>query len=307
MTDETTDDSVVRRQSFEAEGPVELDLGTGGGAVTVRLVDEPGVHVEIRHDPNAGSPWAQGMTNIMSWVSTQFPQFSGQLGDALPPGASAAAEAVRQTRVDYTAGRLVVRTPKELQLRNVPIAVSVQAPTGSHVEIRTGSGDVTVSGGAGRLNVHTGSGRITTDQADSTAKVETGSGTVRLGPMAAGLRAKTGTGDIEVMAVGGASTVVTGSGDVWLGAVTSDVLARTGSGRVTIANAAAGELELHTGSGAIHVGIRKGSPAEIDLSSGSGEARSELDLSTTPPEGKPALRIRGRTGSGSALVTAAVE
>jgi hypothetical protein len=307
MTDEQTDDSVVRRQSFEAEGPVELDLGTGGGAITVRLVDEPGVHVEIRHDADSGNPWSQSVTSLMSWVSTQFPQFSGQLGDAVPPGSSAADEAVRQTRVDYTAGRLVVRTPKELQLRNVPIAVSVQAPAGSHVEARSGAGDVTGSGGAGRLNLHTGSGRITTDQAEGTARIDTGSGTVRLGPMAAGLRAKTGTGDIEVTAIGAASTVVTGSGDVWLGAVTSDVLARTGSGRVTIANAAAGELELHTGSGAIHVGIRKGSPAEVDLSSGSGEARSDLDLTVTPPDDKPPLRVRGRTGSGSALVTTATE
>jgi hypothetical protein len=302
------DEKVVRRQSFEADGPVELDLGTGGGAITVRLTDEPGVHVEVRHDPGAGSPWAQGITNLMSWVNTQFPQFSGQFGqfgEAVPAESSAEAEAVRQTRVDFTAGRLVVRAPKELQLRNVPIAVSVQAPTGSHVDAGSGSGNVTISGAAGRLNLRTGSGRITTDQAEGAAKVDSGSGIVRLGPMAAGVRAKTGTADIEVQAVGAASTVVTGSGDVWLGAVSGDVLARTGSGRVTIANASSGELELHTGSGAIHVGVRKGSPAEIDLSSGSGEARSELDLSTTPPAGKPPLRVRGRTGSGSALVTTA--
>lgn len=303
-----TEESVVRRQSFEAEGPVELDLGTGGGAVTVRLVDEPGVHVEVRHDPEAGSPWSQGVTNLMSWVSTQFGgQIGGQFAETVPPGASADDEAVRQTRVDFADGRLVVRTPKELQLRNVPISVSVQAPTGSHVEARSGTGDVTISGGAGRLNLHTGSGRVNADQAEGTVRVDTGSGTVRLGPVAAGLRAKTGSGDVEVTAIGGASTVVTGSGDVWLGAVTGDVLARTGSGRVTIANANAGELELHTGSGAIHVGVRKGSPAEIDLSSGSGEARSDLDLTVSPPENKPPLRVRGRTGSGSALVTTAVD
>jgi hypothetical protein len=303
-----TDESVVRRQSFEATEPVELDLGTGGGAVTVRLVDEPGVHVEIRHDPGAGSPWSAGVTNLMSWVSTQFgSQIGGQFGETVPTGSTAEAEAVRQTRVDFTAGRLVVRTPKELQLRNVPIAVSVQAPVGSHVDARSGSGDVTVTGRAGRLSLTTGSGRISTDQADGAVRVETGSGTVRLGAAASGLRAKTGSGDVEVTAVGGATTVVTGSGDVWLGAVTGDVLARTGSGRVTIANAAAGELELHTGSGAIHVGVRAGSPAEVDLSSGSGEARSDLDLTVNPPESKPPLRIRGRTGSGAALVTAAVD
>ncbi|TDV46361.1 DUF4097 family beta strand repeat-containing protein [Actinophytocola oryzae] len=304
---EGTEDKVVRRQSFEAEGPVELDLGTGGGTITVRLVDEPGVHVEVRHDPGAGSPWAQGLTSIMSWVNTQFPQFGGQFGETVPADSSAEAEAVRQTRVDYAAGRLVVRTPKEMQLRNVPIAVSVQAPAGSHVEASSGAGHVTVSGRAGRLALHTGSGRITTDQAEGSAKVDTGSGTVRLGPMVAGLRAKSGTGDIEVSAIGAASTVVTGSGDVWLGAVTGDVLARTGSGRVTIANAASGELELHTGSGAIHVGVRRGSPAEVDLSSGSGEVRSELELTNSPPVSKPALRVRGRSGSGGALVTTAAE
>jgi hypothetical protein len=301
-----TEENVVRRQSFDTEGPVELDLGTGGGGITVRLVDEPGVHVEIRHDPSAASPWAQGVTNLMSWVSNQFgSQLGGQFGDTVPEGSTAEGEAVRQTRIDFTAGRLVVRTPKEMQLRNVPVIVSVQAPVGSHVEARTGSGDVTVNGGAGRLNLHTGSGRISADQAEDKVQVDTGSGTVRLGPMAAGLRAKTGSGDVEVTAIGGASTVVTGSGDVWLGAVTGDVLARTGSGRVTIANAAAGELELHTGSGAIHVGVRKGSPAEVDLSSGSGDARSDLDLTTNPPESKPALKIRGRTGSGTALVSQA--
>lgn len=303
-----SEEGLVRRVSFEAAEPVELDLGTGGGAVTVRLVDEPGVHVEIRHEPGAGTAWTQGVTNLMSWVSTQFGgQIGGQFAESVPAGSTAEDEAVRQTRVDFTAGRLVVRTPKDLQLRNVPIAVSIQAPAGSHVEARTGAGDVTVSGPAGRLNLHTGSGRITADQAEGTVHIDTGSGTVRLGPMAGGLRAKTGSGDVEVTAIGSASTVVTGSGDVWLGAVAGDVLARTGSGRVTIANAAAGQLELHTGSGAIHVGVRKGSPAEIDLSSGSGEARSDLDLTVNPPEAKPALKIRGRTGSGAALVTAAVD
>jgi DUF4097 and DUF4098 domain-containing protein YvlB len=242
----------------------------------------------------------------MSWVSTQFgSQLGDKFAETVPAGSNAESEAVRQTRVDFTEGRLVVRTPKDLQLRNVPIAVSVQAPLGSHVEARTGSGDITVNGGAGGLNLNTGSGRITADQAERAARIDSGSGTVRLGPMAAGLRAKTGSGDVEVTSIGGASTVVTGSGDVWLGAVTGDVLARTGSGRVTIANAASGELELHTGSGAIHVGVRAGNPAEVDLSSGSGDARSDLDLTVKPPENKPPLRIRGRTGSGSALVTAA--
>ncbi|MCT2585178.1 DUF4097 family beta strand repeat-containing protein [Actinophytocola gossypii] len=300
MTEARDTEELVRRQSFEAEGPIELSLGTGAGRIDVRLVDEPGVHVEVRHDQDGDNPFAQGVSNLMNWIGYQF----GNLDQA---EGSIPAEAVRQTRVDFTAGRLVVRTPKDMHLRNVAIAVSVQAPVGSHVAARSGSGDVMVSGAAGRLELTTGSGRVNADQATAAAKVDTGSGVVRLGPMAAGVRAKTGSGDVEISAVGGASTVITGSGDVWLGAVTSDVLARTGSGNLTIANASAGQLELHTGSGELRIGVREGSRAEIDLSSGSGEAHSDLDLTTTPPESAPALRLRGRTGSGSALVTKAVD
>ena len=300
MTEDAED--VVRQQSFETDGPVEIDVSTGPGRIEVRLVDEPGVHVEVRHDPSGASPFSQGVSSLVSWLGNQF---GNQLGDVIP--ASVPAEAVRQTRIDLSGGRLVVRAPKEVQLRNVSVAVSVQAPVGSHVTAKSGSGDVVVSGAVGRLELQTGSGRISADQAEGSAKIDTGSGVVRLGPMAAGVRAKTGSGDVEITAIGGVSTVVTGSGDIWLGAITSDVLARTGSGNVTIADASAGQLELHTGSGAIRVGIHEGSPAEVDLSSGSGEARSDLDLTVNPPSSAPGLRVRGRTGSGSALVTAAAD
>lgn len=295
-----TAEELVRRQSYEAEGPVELDLGTGPGRVDVRLVDSPGVHVEVRHEADGASPFAQSVSSLMNWIGSQF-------GNLEPVEGSLAAEAVRQTRIDFTAGRLVVRAPKDMHLRNVAVAVSVQAPAGSQVASKSGSGDVAVTGSAGRLELNTGSGRVSTDQATAPAKVETGSGVVRLGPMAAGVRVKTGSGDVEVAAIGGASTVITGSGDVWLGAVNDDALVRTGSGNLTIANATAGQLELHTGSGAIRIGVREGNRAEIDLSSGSGEVRSDLRLTTTPPETAPPLKIRGRSGSGAALVTTAVD
>jgi hypothetical protein len=293
-------EELVRRQSFETEGPVELDLGTGSGRIEVRLVEEAGVHVEVRHDSQEAHPFAEGVSSLVSWIGTQF-------GNLDPAEGSLSAEAVRQTRIDFTPGRLVVRSPKDMHLRNIAVSVTVRAPVGSHVSARSSSGDLRVSGAAGRLQLTTASGRIDTDQATGAAKVDGGSGVVRLGAMTEGVRVKTGSGDVEISAVGGAGTVVTGGGDVWLGAVDGDVLVRTGSGNLTIANALAGQLELHSGSGAIRIGIRPGNRAEIDLSSGSGEVRSDLDLSTTPPESAPPLRIRGRTGSGSALVTTALD
>src|SRR5256885_2361648 len=88
-------------------------------------------------------------TGLLPWVSSQF-------GDQL--GRMSSAEAVRQTRIDLTGGRLVVRVPKSLPLRTVPIAVTVRAPAGSHVTTHSGSANVTVTGGAGRLDLQTGSG-----------------------------------------------------------------------------------------------------------------------------------------------------
>jgi hypothetical protein len=81
-------------------------------------------------------------------------------------------------------------------------------------------------------------------------------------------------------------------------------MVRTGSGDLTVADAASGEIQLATGSGNIRVGIRQGTLARIDLVSTSGNARSDFDVSPEPL-GEASLTVTGRTGSGTALVTAA--
>ncbi len=51
--------------------------------------------------------------------------------------------------------------------------------------------------------------------------------------------------------------------------------------------------------------MHPGVGAELDLSSGSGRARSELEVRSVAPERTPLLHLRGRTGSGDVLVTRA--
>ncbi|HWO68829.1 MAG TPA: DUF4097 family beta strand repeat-containing protein [Umezawaea sp.] len=293
-----TESDVVRQQSFDAEGVVEIDIALISGRVQVHLVDEPGVHVEVRYDPSAGESWTAGLSGLLSWVNDQF-------GNNQKPQPAGPAEAVRDARIDLVGQRLKVQSSKALPLRAVPLAVVVRAPSGSHVTSKTGSANVSVTGSAGRLDVTTGTGDITADRADAAAEVNSGSGDLRLGPMLAGLRAKTGSGDVEVSSIGGNTILYTGTGDVWLGAVQHDVQIRTGSGDVTIADAATGRITLATGSGEIRIGIRAGVHAQIDVSSRSGKARSELDVSNQPPAEQPSLVVTGRTGSGDALVTTA--
>ncbi|WP_433263828.1 DUF4097 family beta strand repeat-containing protein [Actinosynnema sp. CS-041913] len=296
MEGETVESDVVRQQSFEVEGAVEIDIALLAGRVRVHLVDEPGVHVEVRHEASAGEAWTAGLNSLLSWVNDQFGAGRGQ-----PTGP---AEAVRDARVELTGQRLSVQSSKSLPLRAVALGVTVRAPIGSSVIAKSGAADVTVTGAAARLEIRTGTGDVTADRADASSQVNSGSGKVRLGPMLGGLRAKTGSGDIEVSSVGGNTILYTGTGDVWLGAVQNDVQVRTGSGDVTVADAASGRIQMGTGSGDVRVGIRPGVAAQIDLVSSSGTARSELDVSNTPPEGEARLFVTGRTGSGDALVTA---
>ena len=300
--DTDIEDELVRREFFDADGPLEIEISLGFGRVDIALVDEPGASVEIRHDPESGGGWTHGLANLMGWVNDRFgnPETTREA-----PG-----EALDGAEIELNGRRLTVRSGhgqyRMMPLELVPVAVTVRAPSGSHLALRSGEAAVTVTGAAGRLSIAGGSGDIAVDRADGRADIKIGSGALRLGPMLGGLRARSGSGEIEVSSVGGPTTLVTGSGDVWLGAVQSDVLARTGSGDLIVADAASGDVELVTGSGEIRVGVRPGTAALVDLHSSTGQARSELKVSDRPPAADgPRLRVRGRTRSGSAVITTA--
>jgi DUF4097 and DUF4098 domain-containing protein YvlB len=176
----------------------------------------------------------------------------------------------------------------------------------SQVGVRTGAGAVRLTGAASRLQIQSGAGAVSGDRVHGSATVRTGSGQVRLGVMTAGVQARSGSGDIEIASIEAPSSIVTGSGNVWLGSVAGDVLVRSGSGDVTVADASAGQAELITGSGELQVSVSRGVAAEVDLTSSTGLARSDLPVTEQAPQEQPELRIYGRTGSGDALLTSAV-
>jgi hypothetical protein len=305
-----TDAPVVRQQDFECQGSIDISVELDSGRLDITLEDGPeegtaegtagpGIAVQIRSDPTSQPPWTVGIGGLLTWL--------GEQTGAIPPSAIAA-EAVRRTVVDFTGGRLTVRTPREVPLRTVPLIIQVSAPQGSSINARSGSADVAVTGTAAALDVETGSGQVRAQRCTGAAEVRTSSGDVRLGTVLGQLRVRTGSGEVDVISVEGAQgsgIVHTGSGAVRLGAVAHDVSARTGSGDLTVVDASAGGLDLTSGSGQLRVGIHPGVLAELDVSSGSGRARSDLPVGGPPAEGDVVLRVRARTGSGDALVTAA--
>ncbi|MGH3622947.1 MAG: hypothetical protein ACRDQ5_14300, partial [Sciscionella sp.] len=138
-TPQEPSEDVVRRQSFTVDGTAELALSIGAGRLRVRLSDEPGVHVEGRHDPTVGNAWTQGISGLMSWVSQQFGRNKfgqGGFGPGFGPGSYAKGRsepgvfglgnvdwgsvgqgwqddgpsgAVRQAKVEQSGRRIVVR------------------------------------------------------------------------------------------------------------------------------------------------------------------------------------------------------
>jgi hypothetical protein len=292
----------VRTETFPADGPLQIDIAVTIGSVEIVLEETAEARVELRQDATEKPPWVDNMTNMLNWVTERFgDQFGTTNWDNTP------AEAVGQARVEKAGDRLVVQAPKVLPLRNIPLSVTVHAPAGSHLEVRAGAADVTVLGAAGRADVLTGSGVVSLERADGAVIVRTGSGGIKLGPTLAGLQLKTGSGDVEASSLSGSATLATGTGDIWLGAVSGEVLARSGSGDLSVADAASGTLELITGSGEIRIGIRSGTAAEVDLTSNGGKVSSELDVADAEPEGGSTLKVRARTGSGNAVVTAAAQ
>jgi len=302
MSEQPAAEEVVRTQTFEVEGAVDLDVNVTLGRVTIELVeDAKEASVEVRHDPDVREPWAQGVTSLLNWVSERF---GDQLGGDLR---GTPADALRQTRIERTGNRLVVHAPKALPLRNIPLAITVHAPAGTHLEIRAGSADVTVTGTCGRADVMSGTGEVRLDRADGAATVRTGSGAIRLGPALSGLQVRTGSGAVEASSLSGSATLATGTGDIWLGSAAGEVLARSGSGAISVAEAASGTLELITGSGDVRIGVRPGVTAEVDLTAAAGKVHSELDVALEPPEEDVALHVRARTGSGTAVITRATQ
>lgn len=303
---------LVRTRDFDVSGPIELDVSNGVGPVDIELTETTTARVEVAHDPAHGYPdWRSGLSGLLSWVTEQFSDGGIKPGNGRSATAAkerakfaeAGIEAVRDTRIELTGNKLAVHAPSTVPLRTVPLVMKVVAPIGSHVGVRTGPGAVTISGSAGRLRVQTGSGAVVTDAITAGATVRTGSGQLRLGTVKAALQARSGSGPVEVAELHSASSVVTGSGDVWLGSVHDDVLVRSGSGGITVSEAIAGQTELITGSGELRVAVGKGVAADVDLTSATGQAISELAVADERPAEQPKLRVMGRTGSGQAYLT----
>ncbi len=252
-------------RSLKVSGPVDIDLSTGSGDISVHP-GEPG-RVRIKgkiqaHDNSGDSNAAQKVRDL----------------EQNPP--------IQQDGNHIRIGHLEDR---ELT-RNVSIDYELEVSVETELTSTTGSGDVSVEGIRGPVNARSGSGDMKVRSVSGDVTLKTGSGDARLEEISSGrVEVETGSGDVELRSLRGATRVRTGSGDIRAeGELAGGWSLHAGSGEISVRlpSETGFELDAHTSSGEIHTSL----PITVQGSVGRGELRGKVKGGGD--------RLELRTGSG---------
>ncbi|MFD9144234.1 DUF4097 domain-containing protein [[Kitasatospora] papulosa] len=224
-----------------------------------------------------------------------------------------------QTEVTCANGALTVRTPKSSLFglgRTGVVDVTVELPTGSRVDatgawiqvlgegrlgevrVKTSSGDVRLDT-TGPLRLTASHGSITVDRVEGRAEITTSSGSMRVGLLDGPAVLKNSHGSTTVGSATGELRVSGANGDIEIRRAEDSVTATTAHGTLRVDSVFRGTVQLETNHGAIDIGVREGTAAWLDASSGRGQVRNALTSSDTPGETEDTVRIRARTRWGN--------
>lgn len=190
--------------------------------------------------------------------------------------------------------------------RDGDVRVSVRAPVGANIELRTGSADLEARGRYGSVDIEDGSGDLTLDLLGGDLTLKAGSGDVEAREVEGRVNVQTGSGDVEIGRIGGPAKIRSGSGDVLVREADAELTIQTASGDQGVESVAEGSVTLQSASGDIEVGIRRGSRLWVDARSMSGETTSELDVGDAPVDDEgPLVELRATAMSGDIHVARA--
>ncbi|WP_045877035.1 DUF4097 family beta strand repeat-containing protein [Pseudofrankia sp. DC12] len=229
-------------------------------------------------------------------------------------------EAARQTRVEYSDGALLVRAPRTRALafsrKTRSVDVTVELPAASQVDCEASVADVTSSGELGECRIKTtmgairlehcgparlstGAGDIAVDGVAGDAEAKTGTGAVRIGTVKGDVVVRNSNGATRIGAVSGEARVRNANGEIVIDRAATGVDARTANGSIRVGGVVSGAVALRTAAGDLEVGIATGTAAWLDVQTGHGHMRNELDAVTgEPSEAENKVEIHARTPFG---------
>ena len=256
-----------RIETFPVAEPILAQLRTGNGDVRITGSDDDQVRVVLN-----GSPAEIDRARVDLSYGTL-------IVDTAPA----------PDRVPAAIGTLV-----DLLVGRDNVDVEVQLPPGCRLDLRGGSGEVTISTPVAEAEIQVRSGDVTMAE----VRGHTESGDVVVDQASQAAQITTGSGDVRLDRAGGPIAMKTGAGDLRIGMITGEATVTLGSGELTIDQMGAGRLEIDSGSGDVTVTVVAGLPVWTDISTLSGDLYSTLPSLGQPEQGADYLELRARTGSG---------
>ena len=256
-------------KTFQVSGPVDLEVLTRSGDITVRT--GPSGSVSIRGKIFVGDHWLFGKRQADVSEIQQHPP-------------------VRDISVDYE-----ITVPAETTLRTRS-GSGDQTVEGIHgnADLQTGSGDMRLAGLTGAIHLQTGSGNVRAHDISGSVRGGAGSGDIEVDERSSGdIDLHTGSGNVTVRGIQGAFRADAGSGDITAEGKQSGAWEiRTGSGNVHVRlpSNSAFDADISTSSGTIDVD----SPIEMTVQGRVQESRKTIHGKVRG--GGPLLSVR--TGSG---------
>ncbi len=283
-------------RTLKVTGPVQLDVNTGAGTITVR----PGSSssLEVHGIIKAHNSWGFDSGNAEEKVRRL---------ESNPP-IQQDGNYIRIGHIENRELRNNVSISYELM---VPPQTEIKCGTGSgNIEVEgihgpahasTGSGNISISNIGDEVNASTGSGRITLGSVKGPVRATDGSGTIQASHVAGDFHLGTGSGDIRLSEVStGDGRVSTGSGNVEVTGVHGALRVGAGSGSITAQGNPTGDWVLHTGSGSLTVRIDPNAAFNLDAHTDSGQIYTQRSVTMQGTLGRGTLR--GKVGSGGPVV-----
>ena len=313
-------------RTLNVSGPVDLEVVTGSGSITVR----------------SGAP---GAIRVHGTVHAGF--CFGICGGGDPEAAMKAIVAdppIEQSGNTVRIGHL----GEAMRHSNISISYELVVPAKTRLLSRTGSGHQEISGIAGPAEVTSGSGSLRLADIGGQVRANTGSGSITVSNLHGSVRAHTGSGSIRGEGVGSETSVEsraqnqgkevplasgsqiqhgasyldssatgspgadidfqTGSGSIRVDEVRGAVRAHAGSGSIELQGQPAGDWSMSTGSGSIIARLPAQAAFYLSAHTSSGSIHTDRQVTVQGTVGKRDLRgtVNGggfhldlRTGSGN--------
>jgi DUF4097 and DUF4098 domain-containing protein YvlB len=280
------------QRSLKVSGPVDLDISTGSGSITVR----PGSSdtVEIRGRIRA-TDWMGNAEEKVRRLEANPP--IQQNGNSIRIGQIEEPELRRNVSISY---EVTVPAETELKAHSGSGSQNVDGIRGP-VEVNAGSGSIKISNIGGTVRAETGSGSMDIDHVKGNVRAHAGSGSIRATDVAGGFEANTGSGRITLSQTApGAVRAETGSGGMELRGVHGSLEARAGSGDIHADGDPTGGWIVHTGSGGVH--LRLPNDAAFDLNAHTSSGSISLNHPVTVQGTIGRKEVRGKVRGGGVQV-----